>query len=299
MKPSPFNSLPQLSWLSLVLLYSLHSPIAFAAPQEQQLDDWDLFADTRQHSVGVRVGDSDGVSWGADLELILPGNTELAADYLQTELSLPNGNETLTSYWAQWRTDPLARWSVQLSYEQAGKQKSLRTEDFGLGLQYRAERWQLALRYFLGEVNLRTAPLTPQAEPRQFELDREAVEAEFTAFWARWQWTLSYLDYSYERRVRLNPDSLATLRRLGFNTFQQIFGLADWSAATELGYQHKRSTWRAGYSQYALELTGETGSIPYASLNYAISDRFSMGLMGALGLDDSADYGELSLRLNF
>lgn len=284
--------------LAFVLVCALANsiPSAWAAD-----DEWDLFAAERQHSVGVRIGDSDGLSWGADVELMLPANTQLAVDHLQTELDLPTGDETLSSNWAQFTTDPLARWSGQLTWERSGKRKNLQTEDLGFGIQYRRDHWQLGLRYLTGDVNLRTAPIQTdgEVEPRRFSLDRDGIEAEIAIQWERWHWSARYLDYSYERRIRLNPNSLALLRRLGFNTFQQVFGLSDWSAASELGYQLNKHNWRLGYSQYALELTDESGRIPYAGWDYAFNDRVSAGVMGALGLGDSADYGELSLRFGF
>ena len=76
-----------------------------------------------------------------------------------------------------------------------------------------------------------------------------------------------------------------------------MFGLLDWSAVSELGYQKNRHGWRLGYQRNQLELTGETGQSPYGAWDFAINDRFTVGLMAALGLQDASHYAELSVRV--
>lgn len=280
---------------SVTLLCCLTAGFGHAAPE----DDWDLFADTRSHSLGLRVGDADALSWGVDLALMLPGQTEFSIDYLQGELEVFGSDERLTNVAAQFSSDPLATWSAQLLYERSGDRDSLLTEDVGVGVQYSAGHWLLGVRYLLGEVDLRTAPIAPQQTPRGFSMDRDAWAVQFAIFGEQWVWSVDYQDYGYERSIRLNPNSLLLLRRLGLNTFQQVFGLLDWTAAMEFGYQCAQHSWRLGYSQQALELTNESGRIPYAGWDYTFSEQLSAGVLGAVGLGDAEHYAELSLRVRF
>lgn len=289
-----FARLSRSAWLASLLGLSV---LIAARAQGAAADDWALFDDGRRHSLGLRVGDSESLTLGVDLQLMLPAASELSLSYLTTDYRIADSDVQLTDYRAEWTTNPLATWSAQLLYEQSGDRDSLETQDWGLGASYSGLSWTVGLGYLMGEARLRTDPLGNGAQRMRRSLDRRALDAHYSYFGERWQWRAAYRDYRYERSVSLSPTSLLLLRRLGINSFEQVFGLVDWSATLETRYQWQQHALRVGYSQQRLELTTQSGKTPYAGWDYTISEHMSIGLLAALGLEDAADYVEASLRL--
>lgn len=264
-------------------------------------DDWDL-GEERVHSLGLRVGYDEELSKGIDLILTLPFDAELNVDYLQTDFSVEGETESFDKYWVGFSSDPLATWSVQLDYSYSGNGDSVETKDIGIGLQYYAIDWLLRGRYSTGdaEIYARQAAVDSGLVNRPgVEMDRHATELTFQYFLKQWMWTLTGIDYRYSRDIRLNPNNFRVQRVLGPSSFFQLFGLLDRSVTLEAGYQHKKHLWRFGYTDYKLEVSGDSGDSPYISWDYQLTDAVSLGLLGAVELEQSDYYSEASLRYHF
>ncbi|MFK8048317.1 MAG: hypothetical protein AB8B81_07790 [Halioglobus sp.] len=263
--------------------------------------DWDI-GDQPQNSLGVSAGYGDELIKGIDLVLALPFMAELRADYAQSDLEVGNDTQSFDRYYVSISSDPLANWSLSADYTYSGNDDTLETKDLGVAVQYYPGKWLLKARYLEGDTEI-----FPRQEAIDFglvrrtsvEMERDATELTFQYFYNNWVWTVTGSNYSYSSRFNVDPSTPRTRLILGDASLQQLFGLLDWYASLEAGYSKGNHLWQLGYASYELELSGDEGKSPYAFWGYSLNETLSVGILGALGLDDSDHYGEISLRFHF
>jgi len=281
-------------WSCLLLIASISNLTGTVHAQ-----DWDLPGLEREHSVGLRLGEGDTSTWGADAQFMLPLGIHLSADYVVSDESF---GDDLRKYSVALSSNPYATFGLSLHYEYSGADDSVETQDYGLGVHYFAGSVLFNARYLQGDVEIlanQDLVTSGRFSRAQFSMDREVFELSAQYIGERWQWSVAASEFEYDRDLNLGAESFVAQRVLGAASFNQLFGLLDWYAAVEVGRSIADHDWGLGLAQYALEVSDEDGTSPYISWDWRFSEALSFGAVAAFGLADAEHFAEASLRLHF
>lgn len=279
--------------------------VILVMPMLGYADDW--LGDTRAgYSMGLRFGlDNNSESLiGFDATLPLPKYSQLLLNYSVAEPSDDEFSLELESYAIFFASDPLANWAFDIGYQYRGDTHLIEVSDREVGLQYFPGSWLAKIRYLNGDVEVflrsdRDASATTDREGYGLTLDR---------YWKKLGFSLAGTDYDYAADLsRLNSFFLSLFRVndirdisvINFGVIDQVFNLPDWEWAAELNYSTTKNYWRFGYQEYQSAVDKAQFESVYAGFNMDISNRWQLGLLFDISLDESDLYSEASLRVNW
>jgi hypothetical protein len=287
------------SGVVFAVLLLLHGTVLCADESE-----W-LGAVSQPNSIGIRLGQDNGSGQvtGVNASLAMPYYYQLDLAASRSSGGNSGGNRAsdfdYDSYFIAVSSDPYAQWYWQLSYQQAGNDRVLETEDIGLAVGYFPGDWRLELGVIDRQISSYFNPLLQRLgllDRRSVELQSEGYSFELEYYFDAWSVALAsqYIDYPQDLSALQTNRRLQRL--LGEQAVTQMYSLTEWQADFSVHYQHSASTrLGGGLIRYKAIVGGELDNTVYVTLDQALTEQFKLIAMLAQSTADKLTYGELAL----
>lgn len=260
--------------------------------------EW-LGVNLRDNRAAITAGKDSNDSYlvGIDTTLVMPNYSQLTLDVSRNR----GANSQMTdydNYFISLSSDPYARWSGRLSYQQSGNDKALETEDIELALQYFSARWLIDVGYSRGEVTAHFGEgfVRPAlANRRSAGLDREGYSAGVEYFHEAWRYGVLVQQFNYDQDLPALQDSRRLQAMLGEQVLTQVFALTDWKVDFTVHRQWRTADIGLGLLRYRAIVDGEVANTVYAGIDQPLDKAFGVELLLARSTAGSLTYGELSV----